>query len=148
MNSIKHKLIILAACITSSVYAADRPPNFVVIFTDDQGYADLSCFGGKHVSTPRIDQMAVEGTKLTSFYVAAPLCTPSRAALMTGCYPKRIDLAYGSGFAVLLAADKKGLNPDELTIAELLKSAGYKTCLLYTSPSPRELSTSRMPSSA
>ena len=71
--------------------------------------------------------MAAEGTKLTSFYVAAPLCTPSRAGLMTGCYPRRIDMAYGSDFAVLLAADKKGLNPEEMTIAEVLKSAGYKT---------------------
>lgn len=102
-------------------------PNFVVIFTDDQGYADLSCFGGKHVSTPRIDQMAAEGMKLTSFYVAAPVCTPSRAALMTGCYPKRINMATGSNFGVLLAGDPKGLNPEEVTIAEVLKSAGYKT---------------------
>lgn len=114
--------------------AADAPvptfegkPNFVVIFTDDQGYGDLSCYGGKHVSTPRIDQMAAEGARLTSFYVAAPVCTPSRAALMTGCYPKRIDMATGSNFGVLLAGDKKGLNPDEITIAEVLKEAGYKT---------------------
>ncbi|MFH5806117.1 sulfatase-like hydrolase/transferase [Alienimonas sp. DA493] len=109
-----------------SVAAADRP-NFVVIFTDDQGYADLSCFGGQHVSTPRIDRMAAEGTKLTSFYAAAPLCTPSRAGLMTGCYPRRINMAYGSDFAVLLAGDEKGLNPAEVTIAEVLKSAGYRT---------------------
>ena len=102
-------------------------PNFVVIFTDDQGYGDLSCFGGKHVSTPRIDRMAAEGSRLTSFYVAAPVCTPSRAALMTGCYPKRIDMATGSNFGVLLAGDRKGLNPDEITIAEVLKTAGYKT---------------------
>ena len=102
-------------------------PNFVVIFTDDQGYADLSCFGGTHVSTPRIDQMAAEGARLTSFYVAQPLCTPSRAALMTGCYPKRIDMAVGHDFPVLLAADTKGLNPDEITIAEVLKGAGYRT---------------------
>ncbi len=107
--------------------ATDRPPNFIVIFTDDQGYGDLSCFGGEHVSTPRIDQMAAEGAKLTSFYVAAPVCTPSRAALMTGCYPKRVDMATGSRFVVLLSADSKGLNPDEITIAETLKSAGYKT---------------------
>ena len=107
--------------------AEDRKPNFVVIFTDDQGYGDLSCFGGKHVSTPRIDQMAAEGSRLTSFYVAAPVCTPSRAALMTGCYPKRIDMATGSNFGVLLAADRKGLNPDEITIAEVLKTAGYNT---------------------
>lgn len=102
-------------------------PNIVLIFTDDQGYADLSCFGGTHVSTPRIDQMAREGARLTSFYMGAPLCTPSRAALMTGCYPRRIDMAYGSGFAVLLAGDTKGLNPEELTIAEVLKDAGYAT---------------------
>lgn len=120
-------LILLAACLPAAWCAADRPPNIVLIFTDDQGYGDLSCFGGKHVNTPRIDQMAAVGTRLTSFYVAAPLCTPSRAGLMTGCYPRRIDMAYGSDFAVLLAADKKGLNPDEVTIAELLKSAGYKT---------------------
>ncbi len=104
-----------------------RKPNFVVIFTDDQGYGDLSCFGGTHVSTPRNDQMAAEGAKLTSFYVAAPVCTPSRAALMTGCYPKRVDLATGSNFVVLLAGDPKGLNPNEITIAEVLKTAGYAT---------------------
>ena len=107
--------------------SANRPPNFVVIFTDDQGYADLSCFGGKHVSTPRIDKMAAEGMKLASFYVAAAVCTPSRAALMTGCYPKRVDMARGSNFGVLLAGDSKGLSPEEITIAEVLKSAGYKT---------------------
>ena len=100
-----------------------RPPNFLIIFTDDQGYADLGCFGGTHVKTPHIDKMAAEGAKLTSFYVAAPLCTPSRAALMTGSYPKRIGMAK----RVLLAADSLGLNPKEVTIAEVLKSAGYKT---------------------
>jgi len=104
-----------------------RPPNFIIIFTDDQGYADLGCFGGTHVKTPRIDKMAAEGAKLTSFYVAAPLCTPSRAALMTGSYPKRVGLATGTDFPVLLAADPKGLNPEEITIAEVLKNAGYKT---------------------
>jgi arylsulfatase A-like enzyme len=69
--------------------------------------------------------MAGEGARLTSFYVAAPLCTPSRAALMTGCHPTRIDMATGSNFTVLPAADKKGRNPDEITIAEVLKPAGY-----------------------
>nr|WP_201723931.1 sulfatase [Rhodopirellula sp. SM50] len=117
----------LSGLFVQPVRAEGRKPNFVVIFTDDQGYGDLSCFGGKHVSTPRIDQMAAEGSRLTSFYVAAPVCTPSRAALMTGCYPKRIDMAMGSNFGVLLAGDRKGLNPDEITIAEVLKTAGYKT---------------------
>lgn len=104
-------------------------PNFVVIFTDDQGYGDLSCYGGQHISTPRIDQMAAEGAKLTSFYVAAPVCTPSRAALMTGCYPTRISMGKGSKHGVLLAGDSKGLHPNEVTIAEVLKTAGYRTGL-------------------
>ena len=104
-----------------------RPPNFIIVFTDDHGYADLGCFGGTHVQTPRIDRMAAEGAKLTNFYVAAPLCTPSRAALMTGSYPRRIDMAYESNFAVFLAGDTKGLHPEEVTIAEVLKSVGYRT---------------------
>lgn len=127
MKTPVYALLLLVACLGATARASDRPPNFVIIFTDDQGYGDLSCFGGQHVSTPRIDQMAAEGMMLTSFYVAAPVCTPSRAALMTGCYPKRIGMATGSNFGVLLAGDTKGLHPDELTIAEVLKSAGYKT---------------------
>jgi arylsulfatase A len=122
------------AAIFTSIFlcmaAPASPPNFIVIFTDDQGYADLGCFGGTHVSTPRIDQMAKEGARLTSFYSAAPLCTPSRAALMTGSYPIRIDMASGSNFPVLLAADKKGMSPEEITIAEVLKKAGYETALI------------------
>ncbi len=130
MKNIVCGLGFVAICATTSLSpltALATKPNFVIIFTDDQGYGDLSCFGGEHVSTPRIDQMASEGAKLTSFYVAAPVCTPSRAALMTGCYPKRVDMATGSNFGVLLAGDTKGLNPDEITIAEVLKSAGYRT---------------------
>lgn len=129
-NNVKRTLTaFLALTCAFALEAANQPskPNFVIIFTDDQGYGDLSCFGGTHVSTPRIDKMAKEGARLTSFYVAAPVCTPSRAALMTGCYPKRIDMATGSNFGVLLAGDPKGLNPDEITIAEVLKGAGYKT---------------------
>ena len=125
MNVIKN--ILLTTILICTAFANSKKPNFIVIFTDDQGYGDLSCFGGTHISTPRIDQMAAEGAKLTSFYVAAPICTPSRAALMTGCYPRRVNMELGSHFPVLLASDPKGLNPDEITIAELLKSAGYKT---------------------
>lgn len=98
-------------------------PNFVVILTDDQGYADLGCFGGTHVQTPRIDRMDTEGAMLTDFYMAGSVCTPSRSALMTGSYPKRIGLAAG----VFLAGDEIGLNPEEITIAETLKSVGYAT---------------------
>ena len=118
----------------------DQTPNLVIIFTDDQGYGDLSCFGGEHVYTPNIDKMAEEGARLTSFYVAAPLCTPSRAALMTGCYPRRVSMEPpsslvvdlpnvppGKRFPVCLAADGNGLNPDEVTIAEVAQSVGYRT---------------------
>ncbi|MCZ6673118.1 MAG: sulfatase [Verrucomicrobia bacterium] len=120
-------LVVSTLVIGCSPDKTQQLPNFVIIMTDDQGYADLSCFGGQHVYTPNIDRMAAEGMKLTSFYVAAPLCTPSRAALMTGSYPKRVDMAYGTNFVVLLAGDGKGLNPEEVTMAEVLKSAGYKT---------------------
>ena len=123
-------LTILGILCFHVIHVSAAKPNFVVIFTDDQGYGDLSCFGGKHVSTPRIDKMAKEGARLTSFYVAASVCTPSRAGLMTGCYPKRINMATGSNFGVLLAGDPKGLNPDEITIAEVLKAVGYKTSII------------------
>ena len=108
---------------TSVCAAPSTRPNVIIILTDDQGYADVGCFGGKRVETPRIDRMAAEGAKLTSFYVAGSVCTPSRSALMTGCYPKRIGLAGG----VFLAGDQNGLHPDEITIAEVLKAAGYAT---------------------
>lgn len=117
---------IYLGCAPSQSQKEEKPPNFIIIFTDDQGYGDLGCFGGEHVNTPNIDRMAAEGRKLTSFYVAAPVCTPSRAALMTGCYPKRINMAAG----VFLAGDKRGLHPDEITIAEVLKTEGYATGIM------------------
>ena len=123
--------LLIGACILpgckSGKQTSERPPNFIIIFTDDQGYGDLSCFGAKHVNTPAIDQLALEGAKLTSFYVAGNVCAPSRAALLTGCYPKRNNMATGSDFVVPLAADSKGLHPDEITIAEVLKKRGYAT---------------------
>ena len=101
---------------TTAVLSApdERPPNFVIIFADDQGYQDLGCFGSQVIRTPNIDRMAREGVKFTDFYVAAPLCTPSRAALMTGCYPRRVGLAAG----VLRPNAVRGLNPDEVTLPE------------------------------
>ena len=107
--------------VAGTLYAAK--PNFVIIFTDDQGYGDLSCFGSKTIKTPNIDRIAQEGRKFTSFMVASPVCTPSRAALLTGCYPKRV----GMHQHVLFPASKKGLNPDEHTIADHLKGQGYAT---------------------
>jgi len=107
--------------------ASDRPPNFVVIFIDDMGYGDIEPFGSTLNHTPHLSRMAKEGMTLTSFYVAAPVCTPSRAALMTGCYPKRVGLDRGSWGVVLLPKDAHGLNSNEVTVAEVLKRAGYAT---------------------
>ncbi|MDE0863222.1 MAG: sulfatase [Rubripirellula sp.] len=98
-------------------------PNFVIIFADDQGYGDLSCFGSETIATPNVDRLAKEGRKFTSFMVASPVCTPSRAALLTGCYPKRV----GMHQHVLFPTSTKGLHPDEHTIADHLKSQGYAT---------------------
>ena len=98
-------------------------PNFIIIFADDQGYGDLSCFGSKTIRTPNIDRIAKEGRKFTSFMVASPVCTPSRSALLTGCYPKRV----GMHQHVLFPSSTKGLNPKEHTIADHLKGQGYAT---------------------
>ncbi|MCB1228453.1 MAG: sulfatase [Verrucomicrobiales bacterium] len=125
MNSIL-RLLSFIALLTSALHAAS-PPNFVVIFIDDMGYGDIGPFGSKINRTPNLDRMAEEGRTLTSFYVAAPVCTPSRAALMTGCYPRRVGLGQGSGHVVLFPGDAHALNPDEITVAEVLKGAGYAT---------------------
>lgn len=109
--------------------------NFIVIFIDDLGYADIGPFGSKLNRTPNLDRMADEGMKLTDFYVAASVCTPSRAALMTGSYAQRVDMAHnalpGTGNdIVLFPGEPKGLNPSEITIAETLKDAGYATACI------------------
>lgn len=121
---------------TARTQAPKRPPNFVIIFTDDQGYNDVGCFGSKRIKTPNLDRMAAEGARLTSFYSAAPVCTPSRAALLTGCYPQRVGLAAiprtegdpeGPPHHVMRQTSPFGLHPDEITLAELLKAKGYAT---------------------
>jgi len=114
---------------TSACVAAAKPsgrtgkPNFVLIFIDDMGYGDIGPFGSKLNKTPQLDRMAKEGMRLTDFYVSSTACTPSRAALMTGCYADRI----GMDGRVNFPAGERGLNPKEITIAELLKTRGYAT---------------------
>ena len=98
-------------------------PNFVFIFIDDMGYGDIGPFGSTKNRTPQLDRMAKEGMRLTNFYVSSTACTPSRSALMTGCYADRV----GMDGRVCFPADTRGLNPDEITIAEVLKSKGYAT---------------------
>lgn len=97
-------------------------PNFAIIFADDQGYQDVGCFGSPDINTPNLDRMAAEGMRFTDFYSAASVCSPSRAALMTGCYPPRVGIT-----KVLFRRDNIGLNPEEITIADLLKGRGYAT---------------------
>ncbi len=111
----------------SAATVADLPkhPNFVVIFCDDLGWGDLGCFGHPTIATPNLDRMAAEGTRMTQFYVAASVCTPSRAGLMTGRYPARTGMC--GNRRVLFPDSIGGLQQSELTIAETLKPVGYHT---------------------
>jgi arylsulfatase A-like enzyme len=97
----------------------------VIVLTDDQGYADLGCFGAKGIATPNIDRMAREGIRLTDFYVAQAVCSASRTALLTGCYPNRVGI-----LGALFPTSNLGLGPGERTIADLLKSRGYATAMM------------------
>jgi len=101
---------------------ATRPPNIVHIVGDDVGYDDIGCFGAPKIKTPNLDKLAARGARFTSFYAPSPTCTPTRAALMTGCYAERVGVN-----RVLFPNDNIGLHPDEVTIAELLKTKGYAT---------------------
>ena len=105
---------------------ADDRPNFVVIFCDDLGYGDLACFGHPTIATPNLDRMAAEGMKFTQFYAAAPVCTPSRAALMTGRLPLRNGMCSNKR-RVLFPNSKGGIPAEEITIAEALHAGGYAT---------------------
>lgn len=119
-------LLVFAWVSTSGLASAAAPerPNIVVVFCDDMGWGDLGCFGAKSIRTPSIDSLARQGTRFTSFYVAQPVCSASRAALLTGCYPNRLGL-----FGALGPSDRRGLNTNEVTLARLLGKAGYATAM-------------------
>lgn len=120
----KSLLTLLAAiALASGNSHAAAKPNIVIIFTDDQGYGDLGCFGSKTIRTPHLDRLAKEGRKFTNFMVASSVCSPSRAALLTGSYPKRVGMHQG----VLFPTSTIGLNSEEHTIADHLKQQGYAT---------------------
>ncbi|MCC6512046.1 MAG: sulfatase, partial [Pirellulaceae bacterium] len=120
--------VYLVSCLLSGGATSAAPPNIVVFFVDNFGNGDLGCFGSTLHRTPNVDRLAAEGMRLTSFYVASGVCTPSRAALMTGCYPRRVNLHVSDkNTAVLQPVSRKGLHPDEETMAEVLKRAGYAT---------------------
>lgn len=113
----------------SAVGAADPPPNLVIIFADDLGYGDLSGYGHPTIRTPNLDRMAAEGMRFTQFYCAAPVCTPSRAALLTGRLPIRSGMC-GNARNVLYPDSSGGLPAEEITIAEALKAKDYATACI------------------
>ncbi|MEK6300068.1 MAG: sulfatase [Acidobacteriota bacterium] len=116
--------------VSASATPAARLPNIVFIFVDDMGYGDVGCFGAKAIRTPNIDRMAAEGLKLTSFYVTSPVCTPSRAALLTGRYAARMGAAQMNLANVLFPTHKTGLPQSETTVARALKQRGYATACI------------------
>jgi arylsulfatase len=124
-------LLILGILATAG--AADRPakpgeapPNIIMILVDDLGYGDLRCYNPACDNpTPNVDKLAAEGTRFTNFYVSSSVCSPSRASILSGCYHRRIGIDH-----VLWPASMSGLNPKEVTIAEMLRERGYATCYL------------------
>ena len=134
---VKHGCYILGLtilfCINSHGVAAAETdgeklhrPNIIFIFVDDQGYYDLSCYGATEVETPRIDTLARKGVRFTDYYAAAPICSPSRAGLLTGCYPRRT----GNEVWVHRPDSEKGIPASQLTLAELFKKEGYATACI------------------
>jgi len=107
--------------------AADQTgptPNIVIVYTDDQGYEDVGCFGAPDIRTPNLDRMAAEGMRFTSFCVAQAVCSASRTALLTGCYPNRVGILGALG-----PRSRIGIHDDELTLAEVAKKRGYATAI-------------------
>ena len=120
--------------------AEPAPPNIVLIYCDDLGYGDLGCYGSK-LSTPHLDRMAAQGVRFTNFYSANPVCSPSRAALLTGRYPTRVGVP-----RVFFPVDRLGLARDEQTMADVLKARGYRTMCVgkwHLGHTPEYLPTSR-----
>jgi arylsulfatase A-like enzyme len=117
--------LIAAVALLAALAQADKP-NIVIIYADDLGYGDLGCYGHPTIRTPNLDRLAAEGMKFTQFYSAAPVCTPSRAALLTGRFPIRTGMCHDRR-RVLFQNSAGGLQPSEITLAEGLKAKGYAT---------------------
>lgn len=117
-------VIISAYSLTPRILESAEKPNIIVILADDLGYGDLACYGAKDIATPAIDRMAAEGVKCNSFYVSA-VCSPTRASLMTGSHSIRVGIG-----GVMFPRNNHGLNPDEITLPELLKDQGYATAII------------------
>jgi arylsulfatase A-like enzyme len=121
---LRNFILFIALSMPTTLVAADKP-NVIIIFTDDQGYQDVGCFGSPLIKTPHLDKMAAEGVRFTDFYSANSVCSPSRAALLTGCYPPRVGVT-----RVLFPKNSNGLSPNETTIADMLKEQDYATACI------------------
>lgn len=117
-------LLLVSGCSVSIATAADRPPNVVVIFIDDMGYEDIAPFGAEGIETPNLDAMASDGRKFTDFVVSSAVCSASRAALMTGCYHRRVGISGALG-----PQSRIGIHADEITLAELCQQQNYATAI-------------------
>jgi len=117
-------LLVVTSCFQPQEHEQQNQekPNIVLIFIDDEGYGDVGCYGATGFETPNLDRMAAHGMRFTNFYSAQPVCSASRAGLLTGCYPNRIGFS-----GALFPHDTVGINPEEWTIAEMLKEQGYAT---------------------
>ncbi len=110
--------------------ASKKQPNIILINCDDLGYGDLGCYGSERNKTPALDRLASEGVRFTDFYMASPVCSPSRGGMLTGCYPPRIGFGTFEGEWVLFPGQPVGLSKDEVTVASILKEQGYTTKLI------------------
>src|SRR5690348_18286995 len=113
---------LLGLFLCSPIRAAERLPNVVIIFVDDMGYGDLGCYGAKGYATPNLDRMAAEGIRFTDFYVGQAVCSASRTALLTGCYPNRVGI-----LGALSPRSKVGISDHEILLPQILKARGYAT---------------------
>ncbi|MFK5971918.1 MAG: sulfatase [Flavobacteriaceae bacterium] len=132
MKNLLLLLLTLSACTTKQKqkeHQEQKPPNFIIIFADDLGYGDLGAYGHPTIKTPNLDRMAHEGQKWTNFYAGASVCTPSRAALLTGRLPIRSGMSSNKN-RVLFPDSKNGLPASEITLAEQLKTVGYATACI------------------
>lgn len=117
-------LALIGILFTSFAWGAERPPNIVLVFADDLGYADLGCFGSTKIRTPNIDSIARDGIRLTNFHVPQAVCSASRTALLTGCYPNRVGILGALG-----PNSKNGIKDSENLLSEYLKKLGYSTAI-------------------
>lgn len=123
-----NRLIVVLVWLVTPCYVLGRTPNVIVFLADDMGIGDVGCYGCRDIQTPQLDALARAGVRLTNFYVASPICAPSRAALMTGRYPNRIGMSTEKN--IESGMDKPGIPSSEITLAELVRSQGYATAAL------------------